>query len=210
QIELTVCVEPLPDLGQTLRVTAQKVKNKALEVRSLGNIHGGARSGMGLRRRTRTIHARAEKLFQHIVLIGGQYQAADGQTHFTRNVASQNIAEVARWYAERNLLRSNLVGSTQPAPEVIHHLCRYARPVDGVDCPKAVSALEIEITCQGLYDVLTVVEHPVQRNIVDVVVLQRVHLGTLKGAHSPLRRKHEHRYPTFTAHGVFRRRAGVA
>ena len=61
-----------------------------------------------------------------------------------------------------------------------------------------------------LHDVLRIVEHAGDGDVEDVVVLQRIHLRTLKGAHLAVRREHEHAYTVLATHGVFGSRAGVA
>ncbi|CAM5777976.1 hypothetical protein CCAE64S_00040 [Castellaniella caeni] len=73
-----------------------------------------------------------------------------------------------------------------------------------------MGALEVEVARQGLDDILAFVEHAAHGNVVDVGVLQRIHLRALEGAHAALRRKHEDRHTAFAAQGVFRRRAGIA
>ena len=96
------------------------------------------------------------------------------------------------------------------AGEVVHHLRHQSRPVDRVDAADAVLPLESEVAGHRLDDVLAVVEHAFDRDVVDVGVLQAVHLRLLEWAHAPLRRQHEHLDSTLAAHRVLGRATGVA
>src|SRR5690606_41927789 len=53
-------------------------------------------------------------------------------------------------------------------------------------------------------------ENAMNRNIVNVRVLQGIHLSTLKIAHAAHWREHEYRYAMLAAQSIFRRRAGIA
>ena len=61
-----------------------------------------------------------------------------------------------------------------------------------------------------LHHVLGVVEHAAYSDVVDVVVLQGVHLGALEGAHAAMGRQHEDAHAMLAAHRVFGGGAGVA
>jgi hypothetical protein len=101
-------------------------------------------------------------------------------------------------------------GGLEVAGKVVHHLRQQARPVDGVDGADLVLALEGEVVADGLDDVLAVVEHAVDGDVVDVVVLQAEHLRLLERAHAAVRAGHEDAHALLAAHGVFGRAAGVA
>ena len=62
----------------------------------------------------------------------------------------------------------------------------------------------------GLHDVLRVVEHACDGDVVDVFVLQRVHLRPLEGRHAAMRAEHEDADALLAAHGVLGGRAGIA
>jgi hypothetical protein len=70
--------------------------------------------------------------------------------------------------------------------EVVDDLRGDARPVDRIDRANPVAGLEGGIGRDGLHDVLAVVEDSFDRNIVDVRVLQRIHLRLLERAHPVL------------------------
>ena len=73
-----------------------------------------------------------------------------------------------------------------------------------------MSSFEFQIAGHSLYNILAIVEHPLYRDVVDVVVLQAEHLSLLKGAHPPVGRHHEDPHPFLTAHRVFCRAPSVA
>ena len=52
----------------------------------------------------RPVAAGAEELVEHVVLVGGEDQPADRQAHLARDVAGEDVAEVARGHRERHLL----------------------------------------------------------------------------------------------------------
>ncbi len=76
--------------------------------------------------------------------------------------------------------------------------------------PILYCALELQVVADGLDDVLAVVEHAFDGDVVDVLVLQAEHLRLLEGAHAAVRAGHEHADALLAAHGVFGRAAGVA
>ena len=151
----------------------------------------------------------AEELVEHVVLVGGEDQAPDRQAHLARNVAGENVAEVARRHGEGDFF-AFVLRRREVALEVVDDLRRDARPVDRVDGPEPVARLERRVAGDRLDDVLAVVEHALDRDVEDVGVGERVHLRGLERAHAPLRREHEHAHAALAAHRVLGRRAGVA
>ena len=71
--------------------------------------------------------------------------------------------------------------------DVVHALRQYARPVDGVDRADVVAALERGVGIDGFDEVLAVVEDAFNGDIVDVGVLQAVHLRLLERTHAAMR-----------------------
>ncbi|WP_345057808.1 hypothetical protein [Arthrobacter methylotrophus] len=63
---------------------------------------------------------------------------------------------------------------------------------------------------EALHEVLAVVEDSLDRYVVHVLVLQRVHLRALESAHAALRREHEDGDALATAQRMLGGRAGVA
>ena len=59
-------------------------------------------------------------------------------------------------------------------------------------------------------DVLAVVKHAFNGDVVDVGILQAEHLRALECAHFAFRRQHEDINAFFTAQGIFGGRAGIA
>src|SRR5690606_40989939 len=187
----------------------EQVEYEAFEVGRPGYIHGWAGGGMGMLGRAWPIHPRAEELFKHVVLVGGQHQPAYGQAHLPGDVSGQDVAEIARRHTEGHTLAA-ACGGAQPAPEVVHDLGRNTGPIDRVDRAYVMARLEIQIARQCFHDVLAFVEYTVDGDVVDVFILQRIHLRTLELAHAALRRQHEDRHTTFAAQRVLCRRTGVA
>ena len=67
----------------------------ALEVRRLADVHRRRRRRVRLRRRARPVATGAEELVEHVVLVGREDQARDRQAHLARDVAGEDVAEVA-------------------------------------------------------------------------------------------------------------------
>ena len=96
------------------------------------------------------------------------------------------------------------------ASEVINHLRHQTRPVDRIDRANLVLAFEVQVVGHRLDDVLTVVKHTLDCDVVDVLVHQAEHLRLLKRAHAAIRRGHENAHAFFATHGVLGCAAGVA
>ena len=164
---------------------------------------------MGVFAVARAVCAGFEKFVQYVVFIGGNNQAVDRQTHLAGNMAGADIAEVAAWYAEADffiIARSGI----EITGKVIYDLSDDTAPVDGVDCTDVVFGFEFGIVLYGFDDVLAVVKHAFNGDVVDISILQAEHLRTLECAHFAFRRQHEDINAFFTAQGIFGGRAGVA
>src|SRR5207302_4126876 len=118
-----------PELAYDGRIAADEVEDEAFEVRSLGYVHRRARRRKGLVPGTDAIASRFEELVEYVVLVGGEDQAADRQAHRPRDVAGENIAEVAAGHGEVHLL-AVVARNREVTLEVVHDLGRDARPVD--------------------------------------------------------------------------------
>ena len=190
-------------------IAPDQVEDVALEVGCLGDVHRRAGGLLHLGARAHAVAAGAEELVQHVVLVGGEDQLVDRQAHLPRDVAGEDVAEVAGGHGEGHRL-ADLLRHGEIALEVVHHLRHDARPVDRVDRADAIARLERRIVADRLDDVLAVVEHAAHGDVEDVRVLQRVHLRRLERAHLAVRREHEHAHAALAAHGVLGRRTGVA
>ena len=109
-----------------------------------------------------------------------------------------NVAEVAARHAEADLLVIAL-RRLEIARKVINHLRDDASPVDRIDRTDMVFFLERGIVLHRLYNVLTVVKHALHSDIVDILVLQAIHLRTLERAHFAVGRQHKYVHALFTA-----------
>ena len=132
----------------------------------------------------------------------------DGQSHTFGDVAGVDVAEVAGRHGVIDFCAFRQV-EREVGFDVVHALCQHARPVDGVHRADVVAALVGGIGIDGFDEVLAVVEDAFDGDVVDVRVLQAVHLCLLEGAHAAMRREHEDVDARFAAHGVFGGRAGV-
>ena len=157
----------------------------------------------------RAVFAGFEKLVEHVVFIGRHNQAVNRQAHLAGDVAGADVTEIAAGYAEAHFLFV-AGGGAEITVEVIHDLRQHAAPVNRVNRADAVFFFKVRIVLQGFHDILAIVEHSFDGNIMNVFVLQAVHLRTLESAHFAFRRHHEHIHAGLAAQCVFRRRAGIA
>ena len=108
-----------PQCANLVGIAPDRVKNHALEIRSLGNVHG--RTGSVLRLCTRRITTRFKEFVQHIVFVGGYDQLFDRQAHAARNMPGTNITEIAGGNGKRNWI-ADIFYHRQVRLEVIHDL----------------------------------------------------------------------------------------
>ncbi len=182
QIKRLARIDPAPQLAYRFPLAPDQIIDKALEVGGLGNIHGRAAGVRRFSGGTRTIYAGFEKLFQHIILVGREYQLLDRQPHHARNMPGADIAKVAGRHRERNLFIAGFCRG-KITLEVIHNLRRHARPIDRVDRADLVFFLERMIVGHGFHHVLRIVKHTLDRDIENIRILQREHLCSLEAAH---------------------------
>src|SRR2546430_14649936 len=207
QVEFPRAVEPAVEVPNARAVAADEVEHVALEVRRLRDVHRRTRcSDNGFRG---SITSRPEKLIEHVVLVAGEYQAPDGQAHAARDVAGMDVAEVAGGHRKRDLLVI-VFRSRKVALEIVNDLRGHPGPVDRIHRADAGPRLEGAVGVDLLDEVLAFVEDALHREVVDVRILQRVHLRALERAHAPVRGQHYTRDAALAAQRVLRRRAGVA
>ncbi len=157
----------------------------------------------------RPVATGAEEFVEHVVLVGGENQAADGQAHLPRDMRRENVAEVAGRYGKIHHPRI-ISGRRKITLEVIDDLRGDPRPVDRVDGADLPARLEFGIARHGLHEVLALVERPFDGKVEDVRFREREHLRLLEGTHPAFRRQHENGDAPLAAHRVFGRAAGVA
>jgi hypothetical protein len=83
-------------------------------------------------------------------------------------------------------------------------------PVDRVDRADLLRGLVRQVVGHRFHDVLAVVEHALDGDVEDVLILQAEHLRGLEAAHLAVRRQHEDADTLLAAHRIFGRAAGVA
>ena len=190
-------------------ITAKQIKHKAFKVAGLGNIHRRARGFVCVSTAANAVNAGAEKLVQHIVFVGGGHQGVHGQAHHAGHMACAHVAKVAARHREAYLLAVGR-GGLEIASKVVHHLGQQARPVDGIDGTDFVFGFEVQIVGYRFDQILAIVKHAIDGDVVDVLVHQAEHLRLLERAHAAVRAGHEHAHALFATHGVFGCAAGVA
>ena len=190
-------------------IAADHVEHVALEVRSLRNVHRRARRRARLGGAPRPVAPGPEELVEHVVLVGREDQPADRQPHLARDVPGEDVAEIARRHREVDRLAVRL-RHRAIAAEIVDDLRGDARPVDRIDGADRVARLERGVGGDRLHDVLAVVEHALDRDVVDVGVGERIHLRLLERAHPSLGRQHEDVDAALAAHRVLGRAARVA
>ena len=184
-------------------IAAKEVVDEAFEIRGAGNVHGRAGGFQRVRRTAHAVSAGAEKLVQHIVFVGGHDQAVNRNAHLADNMARTNIAEITGGNGETDFL-CIIVSDANPAGNVIDYLRHEACPVNGIHGANAVALFKLGVVTHGLHNVLAIIKHTVQRDIVNIWVIKAKHLGLLEGGHAASGGQHEHGNAGAAAHGVLR------
>ena len=208
QIESAGGLQLRPALREGLR--PQQGPDEALQVRGLRDVHRRAGGSQGVSCRARSVDARGEELLEDVVLVGGQDETADRHPHGPGQEAGVDVAEVARGDAHVEVVAGSCpllhrVGDPQPGPHVVDGLRGDPADVDGVDGTQVVGRLEVSVIAQGLDQCLAVVEDTAHRDVVDIGVLEGVHLRPLHRAHATGRREHEDADAFLSSEGVLGR-----
>ena len=166
--------------------------DESFKVRCFGDVHGRAGGCQRLRASPWTIHASGEEFVQDIVLIGGQDETSDRHAHRPGEVAGVDVAEIARWDDHIHCMASTVrtvesVRDTQPGPDVVDDLCSDAPEVNRINGADRVGRFEGGVTVDGLDESLAVIEDAIHCDVVNIGVIERVHLGALHIAHPILR-----------------------
>ena len=190
-------------------VTTQHVEHKTLKIRRFGNIHGWTGGFMRIGTDSYPVDASAKELVQHIVFIGGDHQLVNRQSHHARHMAGTNIAKITRRHGKADFL---LVGTSglKITCEVVNHLRHQARPVNGVNRANFVVAFKYQVIGDCFNNVLAVIEHSINGDVVNVFILQAEHLSLLEWAHASVGAQHKDANALFAPHGIFSSAAGVA
>ena len=160
-----------------------------------------------MRRVSRVIDTGFKEFGEHIVFVRRDDKARNREPHLLRNPAGEDVAEVAGRDGKRNRLA--LFGRGKPPLEVIDHLSGNARPVDGVHGADRMRGLERVVVRDRLHDVLRLIERPADRDIEDIGVFKRIHLGALEVTHAAVRRQHKDADPFPAPHRVFGSGPGI-
>ena len=97
-----------------------------------------------------------------------------------------NITKVTRWDAKADffiIARSNgKVGF-----KVINDLRKDTTPVNRVNRTEVISRFKFSILLQRFDNILAIIKHTVDGDIMDIIIGQTIHLRTLKLAHFAVR-----------------------
>ena len=196
-------------LRQRRAVAAADVEQQPLEIGTDLDVHarrGGRRDGTG------GIVTVGQRAVEDVVDVRRHDQALDRQPHPRRDVAREDVAEIARRHAEGDLLRGP--AQLQRGGEIIHHLRHQTCPVDRVNRADAEAPparrRHRRVGEHPLHHRLRVVEAAVDGDVVDVGGEHGGHLPPLHVADPPLGMEHEDVDPLAPRHRVDRRAAGIA
>ena len=145
QAELPGGRELTPEVCQGTGIAIEHLKDIALEIRRLADVHAGAAGDIGLGRPARPVDQAFEELGQYVVFVGGDHQTREGQAHALGHIAREHVAEVTRRYAHCHgipKLQTVLTNGLEVSGKVVDDLGRDAGPVDGVDGANPVFGLE--------------------------------------------------------------------
>ena len=145
---------------------------------------------------------------QNVVLVGGNHQPPDRQAHFARDVACEDVAEIAGGHGEIDLpvRRAKADGGG----EVIDHLCQHPAPVDRVHPRQPDLIAKCVVVEHVLQPCLRIVEIAVNRQRVHVGLNRRGHLAALHIRNAAMREENEHIDIIKPAKRLDRRRSGIA
>ena len=93
-----------------------------------------------------------------------------------------DITKVTRWHAETDLF-AIVGGAGKITFKIVNDLREDTTPVNGVDSPKAVFCFKLSILLQGFYDILAVIEHTFDGDVMDIFVIEAIHLCALEFTH---------------------------
>ena len=203
--ETATLLEGVHQPGDGGAVATVQVEQQALEVRGHHDVH---RRRQGRVQGVLDVLIAAHEAVQDVVAVGGHDQLVDRQAHVARQVAGEDVAEVAGRHREghRTGRRAQLDGGV----EVVDDLGHDPRPVDRVDRHQTGALEETLVGEAGLDHLLAVVEVAVDGDVVDVVALDGGHLATLHFGHAVVRVQDEDVDVLAGLAAFDGRRAGVA
>ena len=106
---------------------------------------------------------------ENVVDVGGDDQPFNRQAHLRRDIAGEDVAEIAGRHAESHFAvrRAQL----QRGGEVIDHLRAQPCPVDRIDSSNMMALFERVIIADCFYNVLAIIEYPLNCNVIDIFIL---------------------------------------
>ncbi len=188
-------------------IAAEEIKQITLKVAGDLDVHG---RGERLDHLADRVVAVADEAGQNIILVGGEEQLADRQSHPAGEVAGEDVAEIAGRNGKINGLAAGCAVYPAPGVEIINNLGQHACPVDGVYGAEGLAGLEVQVAEDLLDDPLAVVEGPADGEIEDVGIGDGRHLQFLDGRDAAMWMKDEDVDILLATHPVNGSTPGVA
>ncbi|CAB4618855.1 unannotated protein [freshwater metagenome] len=164
------------------------LKEQALEVGRHLDVHARTEGWMHLADCHRS---RSEELRQDVVAIRRDDKLRNRRSHSLRAITGEYISEVSCWHRERDWPTRSATKSNR-ARDVINHLGHDTCPVNGVHRGKIARFSEVLIGEERLDHVLTIIERPLDSDVVHIRCKNCCHLATLNIGHTTSRVKNEH------------------
>ena len=124
----------------------------------LDSVLGHAALGLGAVDGLLGVAARLPEAVEDIVLVGGDDELVDGETHAEGEVTGEDVAKVARGNDEADLVADVegflLACKREVGVEVVDCLSKDTGPVDGVNGAELVGGVDLRVGEEGLDDVL--------------------------------------------------------
>ena len=120
-----------------------------------------------------------------------------------------NIAKITRWHTKTHTF-TVIICRFKITCKIINHLRNNTPPVNTVNRANMKIMFEMGIPLNGFYNILTIIKHTLHSNVVNIIVLQAIHLCTLKCRHLAFGRQHEYMNPFFASQSIFRSRTCIA
>ena len=196
-------------LGHQLRhrrpIAAIGIEQRPLEIRRHLDIHRRADRGA---HPIGHIAPRPHGTIKDVVLVGRDHQLLDRQPHLARDIAREDVAEIARRHgkADGTMRRAQRQGGR----EIIDDLRQNPRPVDGIHPRQPHAIAEGEIVEHVLHARLGIIEIAVDGQRVDIGFNRRRHLASLHLGYPAMRVKDEQIDIRQSPERLHRRRSGIA
>ena len=100
----------------------------------------------------------------------------------SRAICPADITKVTRWHAETHLF-AVVGGAGKVTFKIVDDLREDTTPVNGLTVPRLYLALNSASCCRAFYDILAVIEHTFDGDVMDIFVIEAIHLCALELTH---------------------------